>query len=173
MKKSKFEVGQTHGYLTLIEDTGERKHNGHKIFKCQCVCGKIIYRAADMIAQSLKKNCVISCGCMKPKSTVGRRELNNPIRIERQKKKIFPIDGTTMQGIGKQKIRKNNTSGIRGVSWCEREQMWRARLMFKRKEYNKYFKTKEEAIEYRKYLEELYYAPMIEKAKQQGYSCDK
>jgi hypothetical protein len=63
-------------------------------------------------------------------------------------------------------IRVDNTSGIRGVRWNHRNQMWEAQLTKNYKiyrksfsdkksaiKYRKSFKTKEEAIAYRKRLE--------------------
>lgn len=44
------------------------------------------------------------------------------------------------------KIRKNNTSGIKGVCWFKPQKKWKARLNFNKKEYFfGYFLTKEEA----------------------------
>lgn len=162
---AKYHVGDKYGSLTLIEDTGQRTNSGGVIWKCQCECGNIVHRQQDMIHQSLVKGCVISCGCKRDKS-IGQREKDNKIRIEKAREGLGMIDGTTMVGIGEQKIRKNNSSGVRGVSYDGKRGYWRARLMLKRTEYSGQFKTKEEAIAYRKYLEEVYYEPVKEKYEQ-------
>lgn len=162
---STLHVNDKYGYLTLLEDTHERTgRGGQVIWKCQCDCGNIVHRSSDSIMQSLIKGCVISCGCKKDK-TIGQRFKNDPVRIQKAREAIGPFEGTTMQGIGDQKLRKNNTSGIRGVAYDSKRNIWRARLMFKRKEYFGEFKTKEEAIKYRKYLEDVYFEPAKEQYK--------
>ena len=159
------QIGDRYGYLTIIADTGRRSKNGDVIWKFQCECGNIINRRFDSIKQSLIGGYVISCGC-KISKAIGKREADNPVRKERALEAICPIDGTTMQGIGEQKIRCNNTSGVRGVSYDAKRGYWRARLTLARKEYSGQFKTKEQAIAYRKYLEEKYYEPIKEKYKE-------
>lgn len=161
----KAQIGDKYGYLTIIADTGKRTSQGDVIWKFRCDCGNVINRRFDTIMQSLVGGYIISCGC-KISKAIGKREADNPIRKERSLEAICPIDGTTMQGIGEQKIRKNNSSGIRGVSFDKKRGYWRARLTFARKEYSGQFKTKEQAVEYRKYLEEKYYEPIKEKYKE-------
>ena len=52
------EIGRQYGYLTVIEDTG-RKYHSTKIYKCRCVCGKIV----EVNANKLHTGHVKSCGC--------------------------------------------------------------------------------------------------------------
>ena len=159
-------VGDKYGYLTLLEDTGERTNSGNVVWKCQCDCGNIVHRTQDSLMQSTVKGCVISCGCKRDKS-IGQRLAYDPIRIDKARESLGQIDGTTMQGISEQKLRKNNTSGIRGVAYDPKKGYWRARLMIARKEHCGFFRTKEEAIAYRKYLEEIYYEPVKDKYRQE------
>ena len=56
----------------------------------------------------------------------------------------------------KTKMMSTNTSGIIGVSYNKRINRWIAILQSYGKRYTKTFKTKDEAIIYRKYLEETY-----------------
>lgn len=49
-----------------------------------------------------------------------------------------------------QKIQRNNTSGYKGVSWDNNHGLWRARIMINMKTIGKYFKTIEDAVEWRK-----------------------
>ena len=163
----KMHVNDKYGYLTLIEDTGERRSQGNVIWKCKCDCGNIVHRSSDSLVQSLTKGCVISCGCKKDKS-IGQRLKDDPERIEKARESLGQFEGTTMQGIGEQKIRKNNTSGIRGVAYDGKHGYWRARIMIARKEHSGCFQTKEEAIAYRKYLEDVYYEPVKERFKERG-----
>lgn len=61
-------------------------------------------------------------------------------------------------------MNKNNKSGVRGVHFNQKTQRWRAGIQVARKTIGrKEFDTKEEAIEHRKMLEEMYFAPIIER----------
>ena len=162
----KYKEGDKVGYLTLIKDTGHRKPNSGAVYwLCECVCGKRLIRCTDSFGQTLRLGQTISCGCKKSK-WIGKGLAFDPVRMERAREAIFPIEGTTLQGISKQKLQKNNKTGVRGVVYREREHKWYARLTFKRKEYSKGFETKAEAVAYRHYLEELFYEPMKQKVKE-------
>lgn len=161
--KGKYKPGDKIGSLTLIKDTGKRGHSGCIYWLCRCECGKRLIRSTASLQQSIHDGFVSSCGCKKSK-WIGKGLANDPVRKKKALEAIFPIDGTTLQGIGEQKIRKNNTSGFRGVSFKKKEGKWYARLMFQRKEYCKGFKRKADAIAYRKYLEDLFYEPVKRKA---------
>jgi hypothetical protein len=54
-------------------------------------------------------------------------------------------------------LSKNNKSGIRGVLYDRQRNQWRANLRKNGKLYQKRFKTLEEAISYRKDLEEIHF----------------
>lgn len=73
-----------------------------------------------------------------------------------------------MQGIDRKSINKNNKSGVRGVCFKQKEQKWQADLMLRGKSMDrKHFDTKEEAIRWRKHLEEIYYEPIKERYREQ------
>lgn len=64
----------------------------------------------------------------------------------------------------KKKINKNNTSGIRGVCYSEKlSKPWIASLMIGGKRITRYFDTKQEAIDFRHFLEEQLTNPIWEK----------
>ena len=52
-----------------------------------------------------------------------------------------------------QKLRESNTSGVKGVSFAKSRQKWETRLWVNGKVYQRGFKSKEEAIAYRRELE--------------------
>ena len=56
----------------------------------------------------------------------------------------------------KTKMRANNTSGTTGVCYDKHKNRWQAQLISHGKVYKKSFRTKDDAIDYRKYLEETY-----------------
>lgn len=65
---------------------------------------------------------------------------------------------TNQQNCFNQGIRKNNSSGITGVSWLEKNQKWRASITVNYKTiYLGMFLSKEEAAQARKEAEEKYF----------------
>lgn len=157
--------GMSFYWVKIIEDTGKRTKSGTKIFICECICGKRFERSSDSIRQSLKGLNVISCGCKLSEweKTFGNRLANDPKRLEESIKTLGQVSGTTMQGIQRKKVNKNNNTGITGVTFLPKLNKYRARLMVCGKEVrSKYFDTKEEAAAYRKYLEKVFFTPFIE-----------
>lgn len=82
--------------------------------------------------------------------------------IEKLHSKQFKED-TNIDLISKNQANSNNKCGIRGVHWCSSKNKWIASLSFQKKTYQKAFKNKEDAIKYRKELEEKYFKPILEK----------
>ena len=60
------------------------------------------------------------------------------------------------QSAAKTRIRADNTSGITGVCYDKIRDRWAAEFSSYKKRYREFFKTKDEAIIYRKYLEDTY-----------------
>ena len=54
-------------------------------------------------------------------------------------------------------IRKDNTSGVKGVNWSNRFNKWVARIQYDKKRIGKSFETFEEAVEWRKEMEKKYH----------------
>lgn len=63
---------------------------------------------------------------------------------------------TVPQNQANTKIRKDNTSGVKGVYFNKRNDCWVATIQVNKKQYSKNFNNKEDAIKYREYLEETY-----------------
>lgn len=163
-----YKAGQKIGYITLIKDTGKRKNKGNIIWECQCVCGKVFERGSDSLWQSTHKKCMPSCGCKwSSKRNIGKIYGHDQNRIDKARKSLGQIDGTTMQGIDRKSMNKNNRSGFRGV--CFTKGKWKAAITFRGKNpETKYFIHKEDAIAHRKYLEQKYFEPVIEEYKRRG-----
>lgn len=161
-----------YGFLTILEDTGNRKRSGSIIFKCQCDCGNIVFRSAESIMNSVVKGCVISCGCQK-KSDIGRRLADDEKRKELARLGLIQIDGTTVASIDRKNMNKNNKSGVRGVCFKSKTQRWQADISLSGKNIGRRsFKNKEDAIAWRKYLEQEYFQPIIEKGRKQNETND-
>lgn len=95
--------------------------------------------------------------------------IENPLNLPQ----IDHIDGNSMnncvsnlrwvngtQNNFNSKKRKDNSSGIKGVSFCQQKPScpWTARWVENKKPKSKKFKTKEEAVEYRRKMVELHYS---------------
>ena len=167
-RNNKYLPGMSFGFVDLLEDTGNRTNNGDKIFKCKCrKCGKIFERSSDSFTNSLKQGCIISCGCANPsfERDIGKLFAENEERILKAVKSLGQISGTTLQGILRKNLNKNNTSGYRGVRVIHNKHStkYQARLTICGKEVKgKIFDTAEEAYQYRLKLEEVFFKPFIE-----------
>lgn len=109
--------GKRFGRLTAIEPTEKRSTNGGVIWRCKCDCGKETFQIASVLCNGS----VTSCGCKLKENDALQQSLDY-------------IDGTCVQFIHQtDKVRSDNTSGIRGVSSYRGK--WRARITFKKKTY--------------------------------------
>ena len=79
-------------------------------------------------------------------------------------KNFIFAEGTNVNLIASDKIPANNTSGVKGVSWNERDKKWAAIIGFQGKYYRLgYFDNKEDAVLARKMAEKKYFEPIIKK----------
>ena len=91
-----------------------------------------------------------------------------PLRKKVRKKKpggvcsLTYIDGTCVEMLRANTVRKNNTSGVPGVDWRSCKGMWRASICFKGKRYylGNYVK-REDAVKARKLAEEWLIEPFL------------
>lgn len=139
--------------LTVLEKTDRRdNHGGSIIWKCKCDCGNI----CEVPAYLLKKGAVKSCGCIQKEwQSKHGREIG-------EKTKEVCIEGTNVRNLTS-KIAKNNTSGVKGVSWNKTRKRWVAQIGFKGKNYTLgRYKNKEDAIIARKKAEENLFGSFLE-----------
>ena len=154
--KPKDITGQRFGRMTVLRDSGERCSDRGVLWLCKCDCGnEKIARGSD-----LKRGHVKSCGCLK-------REIDEKaININKSHKKQAEEqlkEGTKLDALTK-KISKNNTSGVKGVSFDKNAKNWIALMTFKNKVVlREHFKNKQDAINARKEAEEKYFKPILEK----------
>ena len=152
-------TGQRFGRLVVVEDSGERSSHGNVIWDCLCDCGNTHKVRAD----SLVNKAIRSCGCLQKEiaAETGRRNDGKTIQEWAQ---IYDHKEGTKLSILTQKISKNTTSGVKGVSWDKRTRKWHAYLMLKEKRvYSRLFAHKQDAIDARKAAEEKYFKPILEK----------
>lgn len=136
-------TGQKFGRLTALEPTDKRV-GGSVVWKCRCDCGN----ETEVSYNSLVQGNVQSCGCLKSES-------------EGPAKYLHYIDGTCVENLKLQKLRRDNKSGCTGVSAYRGK--WRAVITFKGKTYflgN--FEDKEEAIRIRKEAEKNLFGSFLD-----------
>ncbi len=135
--------GRRFGRLTALEPLDKRV-GGSVVWRCQCDCGK----ETEASYNSLTRGNTKSCGCLMQENIC----LTANLRY---------IDGTCVELVEKQRLRKNNTSGYTGVvSYRGR---WRAQITFKRKTYNLgTYDRIEDAVKARKEAEERIFGKFLE-----------
>ncbi len=136
-------VGKRYGRLVVTEELG------HGYVVCHCDCGND-KRVRKWL---LMQGGIHSCGCLRRETVPGHGDI-----------KSLSKDGTNLSILTSKNIRSSNTSGVRGVHWDKTRSKWVGGIKVKGVEKKKRFDTLEEAIEYRKMLEELYIEPLLEKA---------
>lgn len=145
--------GETNQYgVKILKKVGEvernKKHNQNcYIYEMECpICGKIFKSRYN---QYLK-----SCGCLAKSiySSEERKELlKNVNKKGHEKNDRF---GTNLGLIESDRIPKSNTSGYKGVYFCNTREKWYAAMRFQGYTHRKSCKSKEEAINERKKMEE-------------------
>lgn len=135
--------GKRFGRLTALEPT-EQRFGGSVVWRCQCDCGK----EADVAYNSLVSGNTKSCGCL-------LKEHQSPAEY------MHYIDGTCIELLERKGLRRDNTSGCTGVTFCHGK--WKAQINFKGKAYYLGIYTKiEDAIAVRKEAEEQIFGQFIE-----------
>lgn len=92
---------------------------------CICSCGKEFDTTSEVF------NRIKSCGCAADKARI--KQANEVLKEFRENAKQ---DGTYIYSITNNTMLKNNTSGIKGVTWDKSREKWRAQIEFKGKNYH-------------------------------------
>lgn len=129
---------QTFGNIRAIRPIGS---NGYtKIYECECLlCGRIIEKSRTSLLKGKDEN--LNCGCIKRKS--GYSVVHN--------KTAF---GTNFAILEANHLFKNNTSGVTGVSYCNKKSApgWYASCQFQKARVQKLCKSYEDAVNVRNLL---------------------
>lgn len=153
-------TGKRIGRLLVIESTGKRNTYRYVIWLCKCDCGNYVEVSSQTL---MRKNNTKSCGCLRTDVA----------------KKLAEVDskekGTRITSLKEDRnMRKDNSSGVRGVSWGKRDRLWIAHMTFKgEKVLFKTFANKQDAISARKEAEEKYFKPILKKYGKEVPSGDK
>ena len=143
-------TGQRFGRLTALAPA--ENIGGCTAWLCRCDCGQ----ETVVITKRLRDGHRTSCGCDnenfgKPPNVAGRASLTY-------------VEGTCVEMIQSDTVRRNNTSGVTGVDWLTRKRRWRASICFKGvRRYLGCFESFDDAVEARKRAEAELHLPFLEK----------
>lgn len=143
-------IGKRFGKLTIFSYDNRDKRKNFCVI-CKCDCGNEIITNINFLLKGTTK----SCGCLKV--DIGREKIHMVIEKSYDKQQFIRVSNKILQ--------KNNTSGIRGVSFIRKTGRWRACVQINKKQIYKDFWHKQDAIDYRKELEETYFKPVINEFK--------
>lgn len=130
-------TGKRFGRLSVIKAIGAEKGKP-MIWECRCDCGNI----TQVSINNLKNGHTRSCGCLRDVEQFGH------------------VNGTSLTIIGSKKLYKNNTSGVKGVSFYKGKCV--ANLTFKGvRHYLGSFQNEEDAIAARLEAEQMYFHPIL------------
>ena len=129
--------------VEIVEGRGGR-------YLCQCDCGNTVIVRGD----SLRSGETKSCGCI-------RDELLQD-NVKTAYLNMF-VESTNIPKIKSKQPQRNNSSGIRGVSWHKGIGKWQARITFQKKKYSLgYFTDIKDAAEVRRQAEERIFGEFLE-----------
>ncbi|MBX0320335.1 hypothetical protein [Shouchella clausii] len=138
-------TGKRFGRLVAVEIIGKDKKKNVNIWRCRCDCETLVDVRADHLT-SLETQ---SCGCLKKE-----QDEKNLLRKDRDY-----VDGQNIHLLN-DTLYKNNTSGVRGVSFEKRSGKWRAYIRVKNNHMELgLFADKQDAVKARKEAEEKYHNP--------------
>lgn len=144
-KQARNVTGTTFHRLTALEPTKKRDVDGSVIWKWKCACGNITERSLNSVSRGLTK----SCGCM-------NRETGTKSYESRLKPNY--VVGTNLNIIrnASEKGYKNSETGIRGVFFLSKENVYIAGISFQGVRIYKRYKTLEDAIAARMRMNQIH-----------------
>lgn len=141
-------LGMRFGKLEVLSYAGSANGCG-AMYLCRCDCGKL----ATVGGKALKTGNTSSCGC-------GEDE-NRRANVARASARSH-AGGTHLNSIKSSKLRSDNRSGVRGVWYDERYDMYKAQITFKKHRYDLgHYATIEEAAEARREAERELFDPEL------------
>lgn len=114
-------TGKKYGKLTVLglsDKRGSRGRVTRPLWECRCECGAITYKASD----TLKNSEISMCAACAAKYASGKA-----------RQAAGYVGGTQVTKIREMSLTAANNSGVRGVTYEESSNRWRARLCFKGK----------------------------------------
>lgn len=141
-------LGRRFGRLEVLSYAGSANGCG-ALYLCRCDCGSL----ATVGGKALKTGNTSSCGC-------GEDE-NRRANVAKASARSH-AGGTHLDSIKSSRLRSDNRSGVRGVWYDERYDMYKAQITFKKHRYDLgHYATIEEAAEARREAERELFDPEL------------
>ncbi len=169
-KNQKDLTGMRFGRLKVVMKTDDRAKDRCIMWKCVCDCGKTV----NVASHNLISGETTSCGCFKEEQRI--KGIKKPECIEKQRKKslerwpssaekIGMRDGTNISILKSQKVRRDSSTGVRGV--YKKKDKYYVMLTFMGEKYRRYgFKNIESAKKAREKMYEEIVVPYLNSVKQ-------
>jgi len=103
-------VGQKFGRLTVIEDSGKRRHRG-TIWRCKCSCGNIHNVRHDRLKSGNTK----SCGCLRKEKTSLKKFIHGDAK---NRSRLYRIWENMKARCSRKKHHKYKNYGGRKIKVC-------------------------------------------------------
>jgi len=139
-------IGMMFGDIQVLGFAGV--HKSQTYWRCRCGCGK----EWTVLGVSIKNGNTKSCGC-------GERVSKDAVH---DKLDPYLMAGTNIAIIRSKKLSINNKSGVRGVHQRKDNGKWVGSIKIDGRQKNKSFAELEDAVRWRREMEELYYKPIVE-----------
>ena len=137
-------TGQRYGHLTVLgpaENVGTRT-----AWRCLCDCGQETVVRSSHLRGGHTKTCGCQNGSGEPRPALG----------------LTYVDGTCVEMLAANTVRRNNTSGVPGVDWRASKRRWNATICFKgKRRYLGSYARFEDAVKARKRAEEELFDPFL------------
>lgn len=165
-------TGRKFGRLTVLHDSGKRASNKSIIWSCVCSCGNKLETRSSFLTRGQ----TTSCGCFQKElatekaselhKLVKSKDIQEQTRIKektvKRHKELYYVEGIDTTALTAKK-RKDNKSGVRGVSWDKSRNRWKVDICVGGKKIALgRFKTLSEATHVRKEAEEIYFKPYLD-----------
>jgi len=151
-------TGKVFGRLTVLRKADGRSGNNSFLWECKCSCGNA--DAVVVPTDRLKSGETQSCGCLHIDTAAARTA---DMRAKTH------IAGTNLGNIAKNAKSAYNTSGVRGVNWHKKTQMWQVRIHVQGKSISLgYYHDFADAVKARQEAEEKYFAPLLEEIEREA-----
>lgn len=144
-------TGKRIGRLTVLGPSEKRAPRGKRtvpLWECLCDCGEICYKATDTLTNPDESMCA-KCA--------------DKVHTAKARAKAGFTDGTQISKLKSTKLNKANTSGVNGVRYCKRDNLWQAQIGFKGQKINLgYYTHFADAVKARHRAEEEYFGTFLE-----------
>lgn len=144
-------TGKVFGQLTVLGRSDKRGSRGARttpMWECRCSCGEITYKATDTLTnpeQSMCRRCAELYAAASARAEAGY------------------VGGTQISKLRMDDTPVNTATGVRGVTYIAKKNLYRARIRFKNKRYSLgVYSNLEDAIKARKRAEQELFGTFLD-----------